>query len=52
MLYYSRGSVSDSLTSEDLRQGLLEALEALGPRRKVLAIPPDFTRFHSRAGEL
>jgi nickel-dependent lactate racemase len=52
MLYYSRGSVSDSLTSEDLRQGLLEALEALGPRHKVLAIPPDFTRFHSRAGEL
>ncbi len=52
MLYFSRGSVSDSLTSEDLREGLLEALEALGPRHKVFAIPPDFTRFHSRAGEL
>lgn len=36
----------------DLRGGLFRALDALGPRHKVLAIPPDFTRFHSRAGEL
>ena len=24
----------------------------LGPRKKVLVVPPDFTRFHSRAGDL
>ncbi|PWU04340.1 MAG: D-mannonate epimerase [Terriglobia bacterium] len=36
----------------DLRGGLFRALDALGPRRRVLAIPPDFTRYHSRAGEL
>ena len=36
----------------DPRGSLFRALDALGPRRKVLAIPPDFTRFHSRAGEL
>ena len=52
MLLYSRGSVDDDLSSADLQAGLNEALKALGPRRKVLAIPPDFTRFHSRAGEL
>jgi nickel-dependent lactate racemase len=35
-----------------MRQGLIEALDKLGPRKKVLVVPPDFTRFHSRAGEL
>ncbi|MBD3316897.1 MAG: D-mannonate epimerase [Chitinivibrionales bacterium] len=52
MLYYARGSADDSLTAEDLREGLYEALGKLGNRSKVLAIPPDFTRFHSRAGEI
>jgi len=52
MLYFSRGSASDVLSSEDMKRGLLEAFEKLGVRKKVLAIPPDFTRFHSRAGEL
>jgi hypothetical protein len=37
---------------EDLQGGLNEALDKLGSRKKVLAIPPDFTRYHSRAGEL
>jgi nickel-dependent lactate racemase len=27
-------------------------MERLGPRRRVLVIPPDFTRFHSQAGVL
>jgi nickel-dependent lactate racemase len=52
MLYYSRGSAHDELTDDDLRLGLFEALDRIGIRRKVLAIPPDFTRFHSRAGDL
>ncbi|HPC93891.1 MAG TPA: lactate racemase domain-containing protein [Sedimentisphaerales bacterium] len=52
MLYYRRGRESDHLSAEDLRQGLFEALDKLGRRRKVLALPPDITRFHSRAGEL
>ena len=52
MLYYARGSVSTVFTPADLRAGLHEALAKLGARKRVLAIPPDFTRFHSRAGEL
>ncbi|MDI9431557.1 MAG: lactate racemase domain-containing protein, partial [Planctomycetota bacterium] len=52
MLYYRRGSENDHLSGEDLRQGLCEALDKLGRRRKVLALPPDITRFYSRAGEL
>jgi nickel-dependent lactate racemase len=52
MMYFSRGSATDSLDRNALREGLTAALEKLGPRKKVLAIPPDFTRFHSQAGVL
>ncbi len=43
------------MSPEEFRAGLFEALEKLEemrPRKKVLAVPPDFTRFHSKAGEL
>ena len=50
MLYYERGSVADKLSLDDLRKGLSHALDHLGPRKRVLVIPPDFTRFHSHAG--
>ena len=52
VLLYSRGHANDDLAGEDLKAGLYAALEKLGARTKVLALPPDFTRFHSRAGEL
>ena len=47
MLLYARGSENDVLAENDLRQGLTEAFKKLGQRKKVLAIPPDQTRFHS-----
>ncbi len=52
MIYYSKGSVDSDLSKEDLRAGLYEALDKLGSRKKVLAIPPDITRLHSSAGIL
>jgi nickel-dependent lactate racemase len=52
MILYSRGSENDVLLEEDLKKGLSEALAKLGARKKVLAIPPDHTRFHSHAGIL
>ena len=52
MLLYSAGSPDTSLSDDDLRNGLRSALEALGPRHKVLAVPPDFTRLPSKAGVL
>ena len=52
MIYFEKGSPTAVLSGEDLRQGLQEALERAGTFRKVLVIPPDMTRFHSRAGEL
>ena len=51
-LLYSAASETHDLSDQDLKAGLFQALEALGPRRNVLVIPPDFTRRHSRAGEL
>lgn len=51
-LLFGAGSAATELSAEDLRRGLYQALDELGPRRKVLAIPPDFTRFHSFAGPL
>lgn len=52
MLYYSNGSENTSLSLEDLKLGLFEALDRIGRKKKVLVIPPDGTRFHSRAGVL
>jgi nickel-dependent lactate racemase len=52
MIYYQRGSESDILTPPDLQEGVRRALDQLGAKNKVLAIPPDFTRFHSFAGTL
>ena len=51
-LYLSRGNENAKLPSGELKTALFEALEKLGMRRRVLAVPPDLTRLHSRAGEL
>lgn len=52
MLYYSKGSVDGSFSKEDLKEGLFTALDKLGNRKKVIAVPPDITRLHSHAGIL
>src|SRR5665647_1787764 len=52
MLYYEIGSINHELNAEDLKKGLFEALDKIGKKQKVLAIPPDYTRLPSRAGEL
>lgn len=52
MLYYSIGSINHELNGDDLKKGLFEALNKMGKRNKVLAIPPDYTRLPSRSGEL
>lgn len=52
MIYFERGSPETSLSSSDMRHGLCEALAAFGTISKMLIVPPDITRVHSRAGEL
>ncbi|MDR1525977.1 MAG: lactate racemase domain-containing protein [Tannerella sp.] len=52
MLYYEQGTPEKAFSSEEIKKALFETFDQLGAKKKVLAIPPDFTRFHSRAGEL
>jgi nickel-dependent lactate racemase len=51
-LFFAAGSPETMLSVDDARAGLHEALAQLGERKRVLAVPPDFTRFHSQAGVL
>jgi nickel-dependent lactate racemase len=49
-LLFAAGSETDELSPEEIRQALFHSFEVLGARLKVLAVPPDITRYHSRAG--
>lgn len=51
-LFLEIGSERSDLSSADLKEGLFQALRAIGQRNRVLAIPPDMTRLHSGAGGL
>jgi len=52
MIYYENGGPEVTLTKRDIREGLETAMDKLGERKKVLALPPDFTRAHSLAGPI
>jgi nickel-dependent lactate racemase len=52
VIFYARGSTHETISDDQLKEGLSQALEAVGRRNRVLAVPPDFTRFHSRAGRI
>jgi nickel-dependent lactate racemase len=51
-LFLTLGSDKHELSSAELERGLRHVLETLGRRSRVLIVPPDFTRYYSRAGEL
>ncbi|MGD0095068.1 MAG: lactate racemase domain-containing protein [Terracidiphilus sp.] len=51
-LYCAVGSVDTDLTPQQLNDLLVEGLGKLGVRNNVLAVPPDQSREHSRAGDL
>ena len=51
-VYCREGGPEAELSADFLRDALSRALGRLGDRRKVLAVPPDGSRFDSRAGEL
>jgi len=52
LLFYAKGSVAGQLEFSEIKSALFESLEKLGSRRKVLLIPPDYTRYHSQAGKI
>jgi len=51
-LYYAYGEPDCEFNANELKDRFVSALDKLGKRSKVLAIPPDYTRVASRAGEL
>jgi nickel-dependent lactate racemase len=51
-LYCAKGSVDTDLSSHQLSELIVESLSKLGARSNVLAVPPDQSREHSRAGEI
>jgi nickel-dependent lactate racemase len=51
-LYFAQGSPTTDLSDDDLKSALEQALQQIGPRQKVLALPPDFTRVNSMAGPI
>ncbi len=52
MLHLATGSPTTVLTNDDLRDALCGVFDRLTPRSRVLAVPPDYTRYASRAGDL
>ena len=52
MIYFEVGSPTTVLSDQEMKEGLFEALGKIGPRKKVLAIPPDITRYYSKAGQI
>lgn len=51
-LFLAEGSPTTELSDDHLREGLTQCFAQMGDRQRVLALPPDFTRFNSRAGLL
>jgi nickel-dependent lactate racemase len=54
-LFFAAGSPTTEMSDAEIRAGLLEALTKLETptaRKRVLAVPPDFTRMHSQSGVL
>jgi Uncharacterized conserved protein len=52
MLYFARGSRTDVIGADEVRAILRDVFDGMGPKRRVVAIPPDFTRLNSYAGPI
>jgi nickel-dependent lactate racemase len=51
-LFFAAGSPTTEMSPEEVRGNLFAALDNVGARRRVLIVPPDFTRMHSQSGVL
>jgi nickel-dependent lactate racemase len=50
-LLFAAGSPTTEISPDEAKAALFSALDQVGSRKRVLAVPPDFTRFHSKSGE-
>ena len=51
-LYCATGSAESDLSLQQLHDLLVKSLAKVGKRNRVLVVPPDQSRVHSRAGDL
>ena len=52
MLYYARGSKTDIITPQEVKDILNKVFDGMGVKNRVLALPPDHTRLNSFAGPI
>ncbi len=52
MLYLAEGGPNHNIDDADLQELLAPLFDHFSKAKRILAIPPDFTRFHSRAGRI
>ena len=52
MLYYARGSKTDIITPQEVKDILNKVFNGMGVKNRVLALPPDHTRLNSFAGPI
>jgi nickel-dependent lactate racemase len=50
MLLINRGSDKEQINTKELEAILIEAFDKFKDRERILIIPPDITRYHSKAG--
>src|SRR5450631_3182035 len=51
-VFCAKGSVDTDLKASQLNELFTQTLASLGERNRVMVVPPDQSREHSRAGEL
>jgi hypothetical protein len=52
MLFFSEGAADLTIDRDRISELIDKMLERLGNLKRVLILPPDFTRYHSFAGEI
>ncbi|MDF1574827.1 MAG: lactate racemase domain-containing protein [Bacteroidales bacterium] len=52
MIYFEQGAPGEVLTDRTIAKALTGVFQKIGPRKRVLAVPPDITRVHSMAGRM
>lgn len=52
MVLFAKGAENHILSIEEMLDGISSALQKIQAGRKILVVPPDFTRYHSMAGEI
>jgi nickel-dependent lactate racemase len=51
-LFCAIGSTDTSLSDVEINQHITAFLDAIGPKDRIMIVPPDFTRYHSQAGKI